>query len=359
MSLAVLKRKSQATAPRFSTNKCFVLNMTGRGGVIGQSAKTGHSVCGPLKNQKITRRTAFCTSGMRQGCCANVEYMAPDCSNCPTRWRLHKPAPQMGYGVYLNRKAKGSFRPSGYPCKDPSSCALTSKPVWKLTKTYDASLITEQRRIAALRCNKFSTPRDPVSGKITSNVKPCVAGIKQEKCDHSAKNKKWCLNITKDLGGRRSASEQIERHKADALSDVCGPPCAQTLSLHFEISGCVITLVNNNSCKPLIIRGQKYKIFITKSDVEPSFIFKIYTNISSTPTKMCDIFYECWEDKKATNKNICNVTVSSSFCPNMNPILYFEVSSLCEGSSKIPINISKAYKGYSLKQPMAGTRHCR
>ena len=356
MSLAVLKRKSQATAPRFSTNKCFVLNMTGRGGVIGQSAKTGHSVCGPLKNQKITSESAFCTSGMRQGCCANVEYMAPDCSNCPTRWRLHKPAPQMGYGVYLNRKAKGSFRPSGYPCKDPDKCAQTSKPVWKLTKTYDASLITEQRRIAALRCNKFSTPRDPVSGKITSNVKPCVAGIKQEKCDHSAKNKKWCLNITKDLGGRRPASEQIARHKADALSDVCGPPCPRSLNLHFEILGCVLTLVNKNSCKPLIIRGQKYKIFISGID-NPNFSLKIFTNISSSPTKMCDVFYE--QILLQSQTNICNITVSSSFCPNMNPILYFELDGGDCNFSRIGINISKAYKGYSLKQPKVMTRHCR
>jgi len=31
MSLATLKRKTEATVPYFSKNKCFVLNMTGRG----------------------------------------------------------------------------------------------------------------------------------------------------------------------------------------------------------------------------------------------------------------------------------------------------------------------------------------
>ena len=120
MSLAVLKRKTKATAPRFSTNKCFVLNMTGRGNAIGRSGKYGQSVCGPLLNQKLTFESGFCTSGLKSTTCANVEYMAPDCSSCPAKWRLHKPAPQMGYGVYINRKAKGGFRPSGYPCNNPT-----------------------------------------------------------------------------------------------------------------------------------------------------------------------------------------------------------------------------------------------
>jgi hypothetical protein len=351
MSLAVLKRKTKATAPRFSTNKCFVLNMTGRGNAIGRSGKYGQSVCGPLLNQKLTFESGFCTSGLKSTTCANVEYMAPDCSSCPAKWRLHKPAPQMGYGVYINRKAKGGFRPSGYPCNNPTKCATTSKPVWKLTKTYDSSLVIEKKRIQALRCGKFSTPRDPSSGKITSTVKPCQAGLKQNKWDNAPQNKRWCNNVTKDLGGRRSASEQTARSKGAAITNMCGPPCPESQTLYFEIADNSIQITNQkSSCRNLITRGYPYKVFVK---VVGTPTLKIYTNMSSNPTKMCDVFFNKQLPSVGTFAQIANITVSNSFCANMNPLLYFEV-----GTTKVALNISKSYKGYGLVPPRAGPKQC-
>jgi len=206
MSLAVLKKKTKATASHFRKNKCFILNMTGRGTVVRQSSKYSQS--------NVKRCTPGCL-------CSKVGYMAPDCKTCPSCWRLNKPAPQKGYGIYINQKAKGAFRPSGYSC-DSSKCA-TNKPKWKSTNTSDSSSVVEKKKMLALQCDKFSTPLDPVSGKPTSNAKPCPAGIKQTKRVHTNKNKNWCNNITKDLGGWRSASEQLARRKALSLTGVCLP----------------------------------------------------------------------------------------------------------------------------------------
>ena len=167
MSLAILKKKTKATSPYFSKEHCFVLNMTGRGGGI--------------------------KTKLKKNACAKVEYM--DTKSCNDKWKLHKPAPQMGYGVYINKKAKGSHRPSGYECKNPADCVTTSKPVWKLTSTYDSSLVIEKNKLKALNCNKYDTPLDSISGKPTSVAKPCPAGVKQNKRDHTSINKKWCNNV--------------------------------------------------------------------------------------------------------------------------------------------------------------------
>jgi len=318
MSLVTLKRKTKATAPRFSKNKCFVLNMTGRG--TGQTSSNCSCLIGKCS-----------TSG-----------------NCPTRWHLNKPAPQMGYGVYINQKAKGVYRPPPFSC-NTTQCSTADKPVWKLTTTYDASLIIEKRKTRALQCDKFSTPLDPISGKPTSNTKPCIAGIKQKKCDHTRKNKKWCNNITKDLGGHRTASDQTTRRKAISLSDVCIPTTKERI-LSFNITHGEISYVQEKSyCKiPTIVRGFPYKILF---QISGETSIKIYTNMSSNPLNMCDVFYE--DDSKSKSFLINKLTVSSSFCPNMNPILYFETK-----VDKITINISKSYKGYGLVQPRTGIKQC-
>ena len=339
MSLATLKRKTKATAPRFSKNKCFVLNMTGRGTVVGQSSK--YSSCQNNSKQ-------CCVSGTKSSYCTNVEYMAPACEKCPSCWRLNKPAPQMGYGVYINQKAKGAYRPSGSSCNS-TKCHTSNKPVWKLTTTYDASLVIEKKKTRALHCDKNSTPLHPISGKPTSNAKPCIAGIKQRKCDHTNKNKKWCNNITKDLGGPRTASEQITLSKALSLSNVCIPTTKERV-LSFTIeNGKIFFIQENSSCKrPIIIRGFPYKIsFQIKGETS----IKIYTNTSNNPLNMCDVFYE--NDSKSNSFQINKLTVSASFCPSMNPILYFETT-----VNKISINISKSYNGYGLIQPRSGIKQC-
>ena len=249
MSLAVLKRKTKALAPRFSKNKCFVLNMTGRGGGIGKTVR------GRSGKSSTINTSSKC--------------------DCPSCWDSDKPAPQMGYGIYINNKAKGSYRPSGYSCGKGGKCAIANKPVWKLTTTYDASLIIEKKKTEALQCNKFSTPLDPISGKPTSNRKPCLAGVKQTNKDHSNKNKKWCNNITKDLGGRRTASEQVLRRKAMSL-DMC-IPTPQEQILTFGINNGTISFIPGNQQQPIIYRGFAYKILFQITGSTTSI--KIYTNL--------------------------------------------------------------------------------
>ena len=322
MSLAILKKKTKATSPYFSKEHCFVLNMTGRGGGI--------------------------KTKLKKNACAKVEYM--DTKSCNDKWKLHKPAPQMGYGVYINKKAKGSHRPSGYECKNPADCVTTSKPVWKLTSTYDSSLVIEKNKLKALNCNKYDTPLDSISGKPTSVAKPCPAGVKQNKRDHTSINKKWCNNVTKNLGGRRSASEQIARHKGKVLTHTCLPNVNDERILSFDIDDGIITFIKQRSscAKPLIIRGFPYKILV---QVSGSTKIKIYTNMSNNPLKMCDVFYD--NDEQNNNFQIKKLKVSDSFCSNMNPILYFETS-----KNRITINISKSYKGYALTPVQSKPKQC-
>ena len=320
MSLAVLKKKTKAIVPRFSKNKCFVLNMTGRGGGIG---KTVHGRSGKSSTVNTSSKCDYTTC-----------------------WVSDKPAPQMAYGVYVNKKAKGSYRPSGYSCGKEGKCAIANKPVWKLITTYDASLIIEKKKTEALQYNKFSTPLDPVSGKPTSNAKPCLAGLKQTKKDHTNKNKKWCNNITKDLGGRRTASEQIVLRKAMSV-DAC-IPTPQEQILTFGIKDGSISFIHGNKL-PTIYRGFPYKIIFQITSTATKI--KIYTNRSSNPLNTCDVFYE--HNNKSKSFKINKLTVSPSFCPNMNPILYFETT-----KNKISIKISKSYKGYSLKPPHTTISQC-
>ena len=321
MSLAVLKKKTNAI---FSKNKCFVLNMTGRGGGIGKTVRGRHVV-----SKKPSNTSSKC-----------------DCSSC---WGLDKPAPQMAYGIYINNKAKGSYRPSGYSCGKSEKCVTTNKPVWKLTTTYDASLLIEKKKIEAIHCNKFSTPLDPISGKPTSNAKPCLAGVKQTKKDHTNKNKKWCNNITKDLGGRRTASEQIVSRKAMSL-DVC-IPTPQEQILIFGINNGKISFIpgNKQRLQPTIYRGFPYKIVFQITGSNTSI--KIYTNRSDNPINTCEVFYK--HDSKSDSFQINKLTVSPTFCLNMDPILYFKTT-----NNEISIKLSKSYKGYGLKPSHPAINQC-
>ena len=134
------------------------------------------------------------------------------------------------------------------------------------------------------------------------------------------------------------------------LTHTCLPNVNDERILSFDIVDGIISFVKSrSSCgKPLIIRGLSYKILV---QVSGSTKIKIYTNMSNNPLKMCDVFYD--NDKQTNQIQIKKLKVSDSFCPNMNPILYFETS-----KNKITINISKSYKGYALTPSQSKPKQC-
>jgi len=77
-----------------------------------------------------------------------------------------RPAPQMGYRVYLNRKSKGAYRPAGgKQCKTLAGCT-NAKTVWKQGSNLDASVVTTNRRDNILACNSdvYTAKRDTCTG---------------------------------------------------------------------------------------------------------------------------------------------------------------------------------------------------
>ena len=135
MSLATLARKTR-TKQRLRTRGKFILNMTGRGNVLGMSAKMSRG-CNGFTN----------CAGKRVSCCAGVGE--PDCCSFP---HGGKPSKQMGYGVYLNRKSKGAYHPGGGPqcCTKPN--ATSGKIVWKQGPSISASEIIQQRKDRLIAC---------------------------------------------------------------------------------------------------------------------------------------------------------------------------------------------------------------
>ena len=152
MSLATLARKTKAKK-RLRTRGNFILNMTGRGNVLGMNAKMSRGNCKGLTK----------CAGKRAACCVGVGGDEPGCCRFP---HGGKPAPQMGYRVYLNRKSKGAYRPAGgKQCKDISGCTK-AKTVWKQGSNLDASVVTTNRKDNVLACNSdvYTAKRDTCTG---------------------------------------------------------------------------------------------------------------------------------------------------------------------------------------------------
>ena len=134
MSIAVLARKSRTTAPRLRKDKCFVLNMTGRGGFIGQKTKPNNSKCSHSGNGHASR------------CCSTNIFCEKGC------WPHSKPAPQLSYGNYNNRKSKGAYRPGGGICCSTTKALEDNKIKWKKEPNISASKITQQKKDKQLSC---------------------------------------------------------------------------------------------------------------------------------------------------------------------------------------------------------------
>ena len=157
MSLAVLARKSRSTAPRFRRDKCFVLNMTGRGQVIGQSSKAHNSKC---------KTKSGCKDGHVSRCCGAANSL--DLSGCKSdcwRGKGSRPAPQLSYSNYLNRRSLGSYRPGGGVCCDTSGNQKTNKITWKQGPSISASEIIQQRKDRLIACWRETNNNSSLTGK--------------------------------------------------------------------------------------------------------------------------------------------------------------------------------------------------
>jgi hypothetical protein len=194
----------------------------------------------------------------------------------------------MGYGVYLARKAGGAYRPSG-----TSRCCKTAKQpgknpnTWKQTQNLDASVIIEQRRLAAIQCSRFHKrfPRFVgnvlLSNKFTAAPTACSAYGGACLCDKGLKikgrlgytriNHNWCT-ATKASECARTASEQIALVKSASFSCNCPAKCTDRYGdqiLPVEVTGYDYTGAGTirlwatsvrRLCGGTVKPGQRYRI---------------------------------------------------------------------------------------------------
>ena len=266
MSLAVLAKKTRAKRSK-KYRSCFVLNMTGRGGVIGQSAKYNSGArFNPCDK---------CHSGTRTTCCGGNMLVSRECRRGCSCWHggSSQPAPQMSYRTYINRKANGAYRPGGsYPCcetdgldPDLKSLVADASPVftanqpkritWKQSGNLDSSTVTEQRKLAAIQCSRYHT-RQPrlMGGKMMSNKlvakatacparsEPCQCyrGLKiKSRLGYTRINHNWCES-TKASACAQTASDHTALVKSEAFScncptgNGCGSSCTCTQLIALE-----------------------------------------------------------------------------------------------------------------------------
>ena len=246
MSLAILKRKTKAKQ-RLRTRGNFILNMTGRGNVLGMNAKMNTRNCGA--NTKQCR-------GRRARCC-NESPIEPDC--CRFK-HGGKPAPQMGYRVYLNRKSNGAYRPAGGPCCKTAAAQENARAVWQQPANISAGTMIEQKKLAVLACNRgygdITPAVDPSGCPVRKNICGCRATdlVRYTRINHN-----WCTTTQSILN--RSASEQITYTKA--LVD-CVRPMHRDIFITLDRSGAATHLNFNGCCgNQCLISGQRYTFHIT------------------------------------------------------------------------------------------------
>jgi hypothetical protein len=246
MSLATLARKTKAKQ-RLRTRGKFILNMTGRGNVLGMNAKMSRGNCKGLTK----------CAGKRAACCVGVG--GSDCCEFP---HGGQPAPQMGYRVYLNRKSKGAYRPAGgKQCKTLAGCT-NAKTVWKQGSNLDASVVTTNRRDNILACNSdvYTAPTD-CSKRCCCDCKSICGCRSTDVLRYTRINKSFGCQTTKAVRMGRSASEQIARNRA-AVD--CIAPKHRSIYLTIDTAGNIsFDGCCGNQC---LIQGQQYTFQIKNND---------------------------------------------------------------------------------------------
>jgi len=102
----------------------------------------------------------------------NVEDICCPKAQCCQFKHGGKPAPQMGYGVYLNRKSKGAYHPGGGPqcCTKPN--AKSGKIVWKQPANIGAGEIVKNKKDTTLACY-HQTNNNSSLGSAQGSSKTC------------------------------------------------------------------------------------------------------------------------------------------------------------------------------------------
>jgi len=249
MSLAVLARKTREKQ-RLRTRGNFILNMTGRGNVLGMNAKTSTGNCGGK------------CAGHRARSCVRTEA-EPDCC----RWKHGgKPALQMGYGVYLNRKSNGAYHPAAGPCCSDGTMQNNASAVWKQNANLDSSVITSRKKDAALACNRDAT--NPVKGANSCNVRKNICGCRGTDSVGYVRINHNCCTTTKVQGGR-SAADQIAYTRA--VVD-CIKPLQKDIHVNWNGSALAFDGCCGNQC---LISGQSYTFHISTVSTDTPKLFEI------------------------------------------------------------------------------------
>ena len=245
MSLATLARKTR-TKKRMNTRGKFILNMTGRGNVLGMNAKMSRGNCGG----KLTK-----CAGKRSACCVGVG--GSQCCEFP---HGGQPAPQMGYGVYLNRKSKGAYHPGGgKQCKTLPGCER-AKIVWKQGSNLDASVVSTNKKDNVLACNSdVYTSSTDCNDKCCCDCKNICGCRATDLLRYTRINKSFGCQTTKAVRMGRSASEQIARNRAKVD---CINPKHRTIYITINSQGTSQSFVGccGDQC---LIPGQQYTFHVT------------------------------------------------------------------------------------------------
>ena len=203
MSLATLARKTKEKQRQRSRGN-LILNMTGRGKVHNKFQ------CGPCGYKYNKVGTSKCTFRSTRSNCCNSHVQ---CKEFP---HGGVPAPQMGYGVYLNKKTKGEFRPSGGVCCKNSEAQKNNKKVWKNINSGDASDITMRRKYDIIGCNAdvYTQPINANVCAVKKNMCGCHATdlVRYTRINHNK------CGITKAVKYNLTASDQITKKKSKTTS---------------------------------------------------------------------------------------------------------------------------------------------
>ena len=278
MSLATLARKTRAKQ-RVKSRGNFVLNMTGRGTV---SHKTNRGPCGLKYNRTGTSKCTF--RGSNATCCN-------DDLKCKQFPHGGVPAPQMGYGIYLNKKNHGGYRPSGGECCKNSEAQKNAKIVWKKSPDTDASDLIRIRKDKVLACNNdvYSQSKNKKVCLVRKNMCGCNS---TDKVDYTRINHNWCTT-TKAVPQNRSAGEQIARNRA-AVSNEC--VCSYTGPLTdgpAEQCGTIKWAINQYFST--IPHGKKFST---------GGIYKQYGTIEEWDTSLITNMDGLFKDRSTFNKNL-------------------------------------------------------
>lgn len=189
MSIVVLARKTKTVQRAKSNKQGSVLNMTNRGGGIGINRSSNY----------------YCNQSLN----TNV---------------ISKPAPQISYRAYLNKKTTvASLTGGNLCCKE-----VVNKPNNNVCKYHPnklASELTESRRLETLKCDKETESRSETTNKITAKT-PCY--VKETVCmkslcvpykarlGYTRINHNKC-NSTKNLEVNNCASDHINTLKQKTL----------------------------------------------------------------------------------------------------------------------------------------------